>query len=170
GSAECLLDTGARAVETGDAPRVEATRQGFQGGLAEAEEQGNEGWAAWLQAGSDALDAYAAWQNGDLGGADRAMRAIQLRPEAMFGLSGRLRLWLGTLAAQEGRFEDASQYFASLANTELGWYGVLQEARALRDSGDDQAASDAYRRFLDLWSEAPVDHVFVVEARQATGG
>lgn len=170
GSAECLLVSGAQALEEGDAERVEAARQGFRHGLVEAEGQGNRRWAVWLQAGSDGLDAYSLWRSGDTRGAMQAMSEIQLRPEAMGALSDRLRLWLGQMAAGDGRIEDARDYFTSLAYTDLGWYGVLQEARALRDAGEGASAADAYRHFLALWSQAPDDHPFVVEARQAGGG
>jgi tetratricopeptide (TPR) repeat protein len=170
GHAECLLVSGAQALDDGDAVRIEAARRDFRESLAEAEEQGNEGWASWLQAGSDGLEAYAAWRSGDPPGAARTMRRIQLRPAAFGTLSDRIRLWLGQIAAQEGQIEDARQCFASLALEDLGWYGVLLEARALRGAGEEAEASDAYRRFLELWSEAPASHPFVIEARQAAGG
>jgi tetratricopeptide (TPR) repeat protein/TolB-like protein len=169
GSAECLLVSGVQALEDGDDGRAEVARRGFRESLAEAQEAGNEGWAAWLQAGSDGLEAYGSWLEEAPRDAERALREIQLRPEANGTLSDRMRLWLGQIAAQEDRIEDAREYFTSLAYADLGWYGVLEEARALHQAGD-VASEDAYRRFLELWSDAPADHPFVVEARQDGGG
>ena len=74
---------------------------------------------------------------------------------------------LGEIAAEEGRAAEASRYLRSLWESEYGWYGVLVEARVYAEVGEPQAARDAYEEFLELWSEAPADHPFVIEARGA---
>jgi tetratricopeptide (TPR) repeat protein len=165
GNAVCLLLVAADAVDRSDAQGVEEVRAAFEAPLESARTAGNEGWESWLLAGRDAIAGYEAWRSGDLRGAARTLAEIQRRPPAGGDFGQLLRLWLGQIAAEEGRTADALAYFESLEEySPYGWYGVLLSARAADAAGDSAAAERERRRFLELWSEAPADHPYVVEA------
>ncbi len=168
GGADCLLILGADAVDRDDAAGVAAVRGSFEEHAGHAEADGRDGYASWLRTGLASLGAYETWKGGDGSGALRAMTRLQASPAAG-GLDVLLRLWMGEIAVEGGRVTEAGRYLESLRDTRYGWYAVLLEARVLTESGDTQGAGDAYRAFLELWSEAPVDHPFIVEARGTEG-
>jgi len=170
GDGLCLLLVGAAATDGGDAPGLAAAKAAFAAALADARSKGETGRAEWLSDNRDALRAYEARRAGDPDGALRTFERVE-RSSSGWGTEGAvLRLWMGQIDAQEGKSADAAATFASLEQfTPLGWYGVLLQARLHRDAGDAAAATREYHRFLELWSEAPADHPYVVEARQAVG-
>lgn len=170
GDALCLLLIGARGVDDGDARAVAAARGAFEASLERARTEANPGSGAWLQAGRDALGAYESWRGGDAPGAFQTLAGVQRGPGGWGDIGGVMRLWMGQIAAQEGRGADAGSYFVSLEkNAMLGWYGVLLQARLHAGAGDAAGATREYGRFLELWSEAPEEHPFVREARESVG-
>lgn len=170
GNALCLLLAGADAVDRSDARSLAAARAAYDAPLDSARSADEQGWMDWLVAGRDALGAYEAWRRGDAHGAFLTLSRIQESPAAWGDFAAMLRTWMGQIAVQEGRTADALAYFASLEEfTPLGWYGVLLQARLLEETGDTAGAAREYRRFLELWSDAPEDHPFVREARGAVG-
>jgi tetratricopeptide (TPR) repeat protein len=168
GSAACLLILGADAVAREDAQGTEAVATAFEEHIEHAVADEREGYAEWLRTGLASLQAYERWKAGDGSAALQDMARLQSRPSAG-GLDTFLRLWMGEIAAKEGRIGEAIRYLDSLWESEYGWWGVLRKARLFMDSGDEEAAKVAYGVFLELWSDAPADHPFIVEARDAVG-
>ncbi|HSG46252.1 MAG TPA: hypothetical protein VLA43_00430, partial [Longimicrobiales bacterium] len=170
GDALCLLLAGAEAVDRSDTRGLTAIRAAYDAPVDSARSANEQGWMDWLKAGQDALGAYEAWRRGDAHGAFLTVSRIQETPAAWGDFGAVLRTWMGQIAAQEGRTADALAYFASLEEfTPLGWYGVLLRARLHEETGDAAGAAREYRRFLDLWSDAPDDHPYVQEARRSAG-
>jgi tetratricopeptide (TPR) repeat protein len=170
GDGLCLLLVGAAATDGRDAAGLAAAKAALDTELADARTKDQAGRVEWLSDSRDALTAYEAWRAGDADGALRTFARVE-RGSSGWGTEGAvLRLWMGQIDAEQGRTADADATFASLGqHTPLGWHGLLLQARLHRDAGDAEAAKGAYGRFLELWSDAPADHPYVVEARKAVG-
>jgi tetratricopeptide (TPR) repeat protein len=165
GHAHCLLLAAADAIDRSDPAAVTEIRAAFDAPLDSARAAGEDGWERWLTAGRDAVGGYQTWKRGDLRGAARSLAEIQRRPVSGRDFGALLRLWLGEIALEEGRTADALEYLVSLEQySPFGWYAVFLAARAHDRAGDAGAARREYDRFLDLWSEAPADHPYMVEA------
>jgi hypothetical protein len=165
GGPSCLLIEGVTAIDAGDARRQRAVDVALAAAEADAQKRGNERWHASLGDAREALAAYGRWRGGDAGGALGAFFRIVGTPGAWGHMSAVLRLWAGQIQADMGRTADADATFQSLEyDTPFGWYGLLLRARLHKRAGDAAAAAE-YRRFLDLWAQAPADHPYVVEAK-----
>ncbi|MDH5760260.1 MAG: tetratricopeptide repeat protein [Gemmatimonadota bacterium] len=162
---ECLLLTGVKAVDRGDPALLAEVREALESRRLEETAGGHSGRPAVIAGVESTLDAYDLLRGDDLHGARSALEAVTRVPGISGWESALARLWLGRIAREEGRTADAIRYFRSLEpGSDLGWYGVLLQARAHRDDGDDVAARAEYGRFLEYWSDAPRDHPFVTEA------
>ena len=165
----CVLSAAAAAVDAGDAAGLAAARRALAKWKEEALARSDSGGASWADAAVEAVAAYESGKGGNRQGALATLRRIQEDPMWWGDNSARLRLWMGQILAEDGRAAEASTYFGSLHDTPFGWYGILQSARAHAAAGDAGAAAGEYRRFLELWSAAPADHPYVVEARGKVG-
>jgi hypothetical protein len=168
GRALCLLIVGVEAVDAPDPETLSSVRAELENRLADAREGGDDRRAGALEQSGEALAGYQAWRRGDRRGAFSTLSETQSDPATPWQVATLARLWMGQVAGEEGRIVDAAALFTSLEQSSpLGWYGVLLEARLHADAGNDTDSQREYRRFLDLWSEAPPDHPYVLEARAA---
>ena len=162
GEGSCLLLVGVTAVDRGDTRSLTASRAAFAAPLDSARTADNDDWAAWLTMCSDALGAYEAWRVGDPLSAFRTLRGDAALSFCVGRTRGADAPVVGADRGGAGRTADAVQYFASLEQfTPFGCVAMLLQARLHEEVGDTAAAAREYRRFLDLWSDAPEDHPYV---------
>jgi len=138
----------------------------------------------WLHA----LEGEIALASGDLAGAETAFRAAEPEHKAWFSNgyaswsafsnNHPLRDGLARTKKAQGDLEGAIAVYRSLLtpSIESKWTSaldpryVLELARLLEESGDEAAAVQEYRRFLDLWKSADADLPELAEAQQHASG
>jgi class 3 adenylate cyclase/TolB-like protein/tetratricopeptide (TPR) repeat protein len=124
-----------------------------------------------LQDAASALDGYALWKQGNAAGAARVLKAQQRRITRLGGpyldprvesVNATLRLWLGEIAFQTERWEDAVRYMRSLSGTEgaesyfqyLIPYNAFALGRAYEALGEYEKARKTYQFALIAWRDA----------------
>ena len=117
-----------------------------------------------------AIDGYAAWRRGER---DKARTLLEVaRREAtghgpMGEVNSVLRIWLGTLAMEEGRLADAERYFRTLYWPERPLVAD-QLGQVYERMGEREKAREAYELFVTAWQDAdPALQPRVEAARQA---
>lgn len=164
----CLFHVGLQAVDAGDRGGLARVRGAFQRELARAGESDDAARTSRLRSTRDGLAAYETWRGGDATAAGQSMSEVQARPGA-WDVSEWLRLYMGEMAAGEGRLTDVDRILGSLERSPLGWYALVLRARAHAAAGRQDVARELYGGFLELWSEATPEHPLVAEARAASG-
>ena len=155
-STDCLLAVGAHAADQG---RWEDVTLVLRAMADQAYSPPSEGYPtiepeAW-EASRVAVDAYRMWRSGQPGKAFELLAAVQGRSLEYFGLREPLvRVWLGDLALELNRAEEAVRYLESVRQSEFRWYGDLRLAKAYSAAGQPEKARGALQAFVDSWAGA----------------
>jgi class 3 adenylate cyclase/tetratricopeptide (TPR) repeat protein len=116
-----------------------------------------------------AIDGYAAWRRGER---DKARTLLEVARREMIGYGTDdentvVRVWLGTLAMEEGRLADAERYFRTLLWSERPLFAD-RLGQVYERMGEREKAREAYQLFLTAWRDAdPALQPRVEAARQA---
>ncbi|HYO46766.1 MAG TPA: tetratricopeptide repeat protein [Gemmatimonadota bacterium] len=118
-----------------------------------------------------ALDGLLAWKRGDRGLAEEYFteaRMLATGHGGQWAVNGMIRWWLGELLIEQGRFQEAEPYLASL------WFDSMADRRlgdVYVEMGELEKAREQYERFLTAWRDAePEMEPAVARARQALAG